>query len=118
MPDNERPKDPGMFPGLLSRNYGFEPTPEEMEAAQEKARYAKNVYMTGYHAHTFDLGDKEQVKAYEELRVRIYEKAKAGELVIHLLEHMKVEGEHPRWVVHIEYSEYRFEKIDRTEQQE
>ena len=111
-------KDRGMFPNILSRGYGFEPTPEEMEQARERARFAKNVYMTGYHTNTFDLSDPEQVEKYNELRTKIYEKAKMGELVIHKLEHMQINDGKPRWMVHIEYSEYRFEKVDRTEQQE
>ena len=117
--DARKPLAPPMFPGIRSKDYGFEPTADEMELARERARFAKTVFMTGYKSHTFDLSNPDQVEAYEKLRMEVYEKAKMGEIVIHLQEHMQFNDDsNPRWVVHIEYSTYRFEKVDRTEQQE
>jgi len=103
---------PTMFPGIRSRNYGFEPTAEEMDKAREAARYMQNVYMTGYHVRTFDLSKPADVEAYCEARLKLYSKAKAAEVVIHKMEHMAVQSPEPKWVVHLEYSEYRFEKKD------
>lgn len=104
-------QDPGMFPNIRSRNYGYEPTTAEMNAAREAARHQCTVYMTGYQVFTFDLSDKIQVEQYKSERVKLYDKAASGEVKIHKLEHQWC-SQPPKWIVHIEYSEFKFEKID------
>lgn len=118
MTNDAKTLPPTMFPGIRSRNYGFEPTAEEMDKAREAARYMKNVYMTAYQVYTFDLSDPEQVANYQKIRLRMYRKAKLGEIVIHQLEHMAVQSPVPKWLVHIELSEYRFEKKDMLAEKE
>lgn len=108
------PGDPGMFPNIRSRGYGYEPTEDEMQAAYERARYEKKVMMTGYRVFTFDLSDPKQVEQYREQRIKLYEKAALGEVVVHAMERESTEYEgRVKWFIHLEYSEYKFKKKDR-----
>ena len=102
---------PPMFPNL-SRDYGFEPSAEEMEKAAEAARFKKTVKITGYHIKTFDLSLEPQAEAFSKLYMEIYAKAAGGEVVIHMMDRKFVENPSPRWLIHLEWSEYEMTKTD------
>jgi hypothetical protein len=108
-PEGVLPK--GMFDGITSRNYGFEPTAEEMEKQMEAVRYNKIVKMIKYGVKTFDLSCSEQVEEFRELYMNLYNKAAGGAVVIHILERQFV-AELRGWLVHVEWSEYEFKKED------
>ena len=115
----EAPKGTPMFTGVTSRNYGFEPTAEEFEKKMEALRYNKIVTMEGYFVKTFDLSVSEEVQAYQQLYVELYNKAAGGSVVIHMLDRQFINDlVHPKWIVHIEWSEYKFTKEDITEQKD
>ena len=115
----EAPKGTSMFTGITSRNYGFEPTPEEFEKQMEALRYNKIVTMEGYFVKTFDLSVPDDVTAYTSLYTELYNKAAGGSVVIHMLDRQFIKDlVHPKWIVHIEWSEYSFKKEDLTEKQE
>jgi hypothetical protein len=104
---------PPMFPNL-SRNYGFEPSAEELDKAAEAVKYDKLVKITGYKIHTFDLSQPEQAERYAALYMELYSKAKSGAIVIHVMDRKFVEAPSPRWLIHVEYSEYELKKTDVT----
>ena len=104
---------PSMFPHL-SRGYGYEPSAEDREKAAEAASYKKDVKITGYHIKTFDLSLEPQVEAFSKLYMEIYARAQGGEVVIHMMDRKFVENPSPRWLIHLEWSEYEMTKTDRT----
>lgn len=105
---------PGMFSDFSKiAGKGIEPTPEEIEAAAEAARYNKTVVIKEFHANTFDLSDKNDLESYKNEIVKIYEamKLKCGVISYNEKKLIVVNGK-PRMVVHIEWYEYNMKVSD------
>jgi len=108
---------PGMTPGVNSRNYGFEPSAEEFEKKMEAMRYNKIVKLIDYSVKTFDLSREDHVKDYRKLYIDLYNKCAGGSVVIHAFEREFIKDPaNPRYLIHIEWSEFEFNKEDLLEE--
>ena len=115
MTDNSYSGLPAPMFNLKAGGYSFDPSPAEMERSAEEARYARSVELTGYTVATFDLSLPEQAAAWQDLYARLYDKGLSGGLVVNYMDRQFVTAPTARWLVHIEYSEYKFTKTDLTD---
>jgi len=101
------------FPGVESRNYGFEPDADEFEKKMEAIKYNKLVKLIDYNVKTFRLNDKGAIEAYRALYRDLYNKCAGGSVVIHVFDRQFVEhADIPYYLVHLEWSEFEFTKED------
>ena len=64
--------DTGMFSRIPSMATPGEPSPEEVEAAADRARHSRQLYITSVKVMNFNLSDKNNAAAYCELYQRLY----------------------------------------------
>lgn len=115
----QKPGEPlpaGMFPNIVAKGYGHDPDPEEFDKEMEKIRYDKILELKDVQIHTFDFSKQDDVEKYRKLYSELYPKIQGGAIVFHCHERMQInDPNNPRWVLHMEYSEYMLTKIDITE---
>lgn len=103
-------QDPGMFQGITE---GFDkPDAEEMDKLREAAMYDKIVRFDGFKSRTYDLGNKNSVRAYERMMCKLMEgiQTKTRSVLFHDRKFVEEDGKNPRWIAHLEWAEFELKK--------
>lgn len=110
---------PGMFPNIVAQGYSFEPDKDEYDKQMDAIRYEKILKLKDIQILTFDFSKEEDVNKYRDVYAKLYPKIAAGAIVFHCHERMQInDTQNPRWILHMEYSEYELIKTDITESAE
>ena len=95
------------MPGQDHDPYKLAPSPEDMEREMQAVQYNKKVLLEAVHAENFDLSDKRQTAAYKETLKNLFNGTQARSHIITCFERKFVEQPKARWIVHVEWFEYK-----------
>jgi len=95
--------------GVLAEDdaYKLSPSPEEMEKELQAVLYNKKVLLQDVNSLNFDLCNKRQTAKYRELLKQLFNGTQARTHVITCFDRKFVERPSPRWLVHVEWFEYK-----------
>lgn len=107
----------------FSNRVQFKPNVEDMEEAYKKATFESKVKLVGYFTKTFNLSNPAEAKDYQKLMKELMDGiAKKTHALLHR-EKQFVSGDDARWLVNLEWCEFKLIKrrvltIDEKEKHE
>ena len=87
--------------------YRMAPSPEELEKQMQAAQFNKQVLLQDIESVNFDLSNAKQVAKYRDTLKMLYKGAQANTHRITFYDRKFVERPEPKWLVHMEWFEYK-----------